>query len=55
MALDNIHLRKLLKILFLDQGPRRTALRGDIREEIAKEAGKNGGRWRLLRSILVRC
>lgn len=42
MALDNIHLRKLLKILFLDQAPRRTALRGDIREEIAREAGENG-------------
>ena len=53
MALDNIHLRKLLKILFLDQAPRRTALRGDIRDEIAREAGGKRGRWRLLRSILV--
>jgi hypothetical protein len=42
MALDNIHLRKLLKILFLDDSPRRSALRGDIREEIAREAGEVG-------------
>ncbi len=42
MALDNIHLRKLLKILFLDAAPRRSALRGDIREEIAREAGETG-------------
>ncbi|HEX8584342.1 MAG TPA: hypothetical protein VF680_08025 [Allosphingosinicella sp.] len=42
MSLDRIHLRKLLKILFLDAGPRRSALRGDIREEIARNAGEVG-------------
>lgn len=42
MALDNIHLRKLLKILFFDANSRRSALRGDIREEIAREAGETG-------------
>lgn len=39
MSLQIIHLRKLLKILFLEAGPRRSALRGDIREEITKAAG----------------
>jgi hypothetical protein len=39
MALDRIHLRKLLKILFLDAGASRSAIRADIREEIAREAG----------------
>lgn len=42
MSLERIHLRKLLKILFLDANPRRSALRGDIREEIAREAGDVG-------------
>ncbi|KQV35773.1 MULTISPECIES: hypothetical protein [unclassified Rhizobium] len=43
MSIDRIHLRKLLKIMFLADGPRRTALRTDIREEIAKDAGDDGG------------
>lgn len=38
MALNRIHLRKLLKIMFLDAGKQRSALRADIREEIAREA-----------------
>lgn len=42
MALNNVHLRKLLKILFLEHNQRRSALRGDIREELAKEAGETG-------------
>jgi len=40
MALDNIHLRKLLKILFLAPNKRQSEIRSDIREEIAKEAGQ---------------
>ncbi|MFN3399006.1 MAG: hypothetical protein ACK4Z4_01585 [Ferrovibrio sp.] len=43
MALDRIHLRKLLKILFLSPGARRTAIRADIREEIAKGKAKASG------------
>jgi hypothetical protein len=45
MALDNIHLRKLLRILFMEANSRRAALRGDIREEIAREelGGSSGG------------
>lgn len=39
MALDRIHLRKLLKILLLEPNKRRSAVRSDIREEIAREAG----------------
>ena len=42
MSLQIIHLRKLLKILFLEANQRRSALRGDIREEIAREAGDSG-------------
>lgn len=37
MSLQNIHLRKIIKIMYL-QGPRRvTALRSDIRDDIARE------------------
>ena len=39
MALDHIHLRKLLKILFLDPNGLRAAIRTDIRESIARENG----------------
>lgn len=38
MALDKIHLRKLLKILFLNTSMRQSAIRADIREEIAKQS-----------------
>lgn len=41
MALDSIHLRKLLKIMFLPANERRSALRADIREELAREAGES--------------
>lgn len=43
MALNRIHLRKLLKILFSEPNARRSELRSDIREEIAREAGREGG------------
>ena len=43
MALDNIHLRKLLKILFLDPNQRQSELRKDIREELVREAGRESG------------
>ena len=39
MALNHIHLRKLLKILFLDNRSRIAELRKDIREERVKSAG----------------
>jgi hypothetical protein len=42
MSIRNIHLRKLLKIMFLDPSPRRSALRSDIRDDIAREAGESG-------------
>ncbi len=42
MSLQSIHLRKLLKMLFLEANDRRSALRTDIREEIATEAGRGG-------------
>lgn len=42
MSLENIHLRKLLKIMYL-QGPARvSALRSDIRDDIARERGDRG-------------
>lgn len=41
MALDRIHLRKLLKIFFLEPNQRRSAVRSDIREEIARDAGRD--------------
>lgn len=43
MALENIHLRKILKLLFLDDQRRQSALRADIREDIRREAGYEGG------------
>lgn len=43
MSIERIHLRKLLKIMFLADVPRRSALRADIREEIARDAGDAGG------------
>ncbi|MHC2002861.1 hypothetical protein ACYQR9_20785 [Methylobacterium sp. CM6241] len=43
MPLQDISLRKLLKIGFSDASARRTALRTDIREEIAREAGDDEG------------
>lgn len=43
MSIERIHLRKLLKIMFLPERGRRSALRTDIREEIAREAGVEGG------------
>lgn len=39
MSLQNIHLRKLLKIMYLEGQPRVSALRADIRDDIAREAG----------------
>lgn len=41
MSISKIHLHKLLKILFLDSKGLRSALRTDIREEMAKEEGMN--------------
>ena len=43
MSIRSIHLRKLLKIMFLDGAARRGALRGDIRDDISREAGENSG------------
>lgn len=42
MALDQIHLRKLLKILFLDAAKQQSELRMDIREQLARDAGDGG-------------
>ena len=42
MSLQDIHLRKLLKILYLEGGARVSALRTDIREEIARAQGGGG-------------
>ncbi len=39
MALDRIHLRKLLRIMFLEPSKQRSAIRSDIREEIARNNG----------------
>jgi hypothetical protein len=41
MALEQIHLRKLLKILFLDTKERRSAIRKDIWEDKAREGGRD--------------
>lgn len=41
MALNRIHLRQLLKVLFLPPNERRAEIRRDIREEIAKSSGLN--------------
>lgn len=45
MALDQVHLRKILKIMFLAPNEQRSAIRTDIREEIAREDvdGSSGG------------
>ena len=43
MALENIHLRKLLKLMYLEPNKRRSALRTDIREDLRREAGEIGG------------
>lgn len=43
MTIENIHLRKLLKLAFLESNQRRSALRADIREDIRREAGDNEG------------
>lgn len=43
MSLEKIHLRKLLKILFLPAKKRRSELRKDIREEINRKAGADVG------------
>jgi len=42
MALNQIHLRKLLKIMFLDAAKQQSELRKDIREQLAREAGDGG-------------
>lgn len=43
MALDQISLRKLLKIMFLPVNLRRSELRKDIREELARRTESEGG------------
>ncbi|WP_067733141.1 hypothetical protein [Novosphingobium naphthalenivorans] len=43
MALNNIHLRKLLKILYLPANQRRSELRKDIRDERDRLAGGGAG------------
>lgn len=43
MSLEKIHLRKLLKILYLPPKQRRGELRKDIREEIDRLAGNEAG------------
>jgi len=40
MALERVHLRKLLKILFLPPAGRQSEVRKDIREDIDREAGQ---------------
>lgn len=42
MSLQSIHLRKLLKIIYLNGGRQVSALREDIRADIAREAGLTG-------------
>lgn len=42
MSLRSIHLRKLLKIMYLPPNRRVSALRSDIREDIAREDGSAG-------------
>ena len=41
MALEQIRLRKLLKLLFLESRRRRSEIRTDIRKDMAREAGEN--------------
>lgn len=43
MSLQNIHLRKLLKIMYLEGARRVSALRSDIRDDIARERGDADG------------
>lgn len=43
MALNRVQLRKLLKIFFLEPNQRRSALRADIREEIARDFKQDSG------------
>ena len=43
MTLRVIHLRKLLKIMYSEPNRRVSALRTDIREDIAREAGEQSG------------
>jgi len=43
MSLEDIHLRKILKIMYLEGAPRITALRTDIRETIARARGEGEG------------
>ena len=42
MSVRNIHLRKLLKLLYLSPNRRVSALRADIRDDIARETGEPG-------------
>jgi len=42
MALENIHLRKLLKLLFLETNQRTSALRADIRGDLRREGREIG-------------
>lgn len=39
MSLEKIHLRKLLQLFYLPEGKRKSILRADIRNEIAKASG----------------
>lgn len=43
MSLENVHLRKLLKIFFLEPPQQTSELRADIRQDIARDAGASGG------------
>lgn len=43
MALHQVHLRKILKIMFLPPVQRRSEIRRDIREEVARASGQSGG------------
>lgn len=43
MPLQNIHLRKFLKVGFSNASRRRSELRADIRQEIAREAQADSG------------
>lgn len=42
MSLQTIHLRKLLKLFYLDRSRQTSELRADIRSEIARDAGGSG-------------
>ncbi len=43
MALDRVHLRKLLKLMFLPPVKRRSEIRKDIRDEIGRASGDSAG------------